>query len=87
MDVIIQANRLQGGPRRVLNITEVQGMEQDTVVLQDIYRFVQDGIDESGKATGYFEATGVRPSFMPRLEAAGIRLPASAFRQRIMMRA
>jgi pilus assembly protein CpaF len=87
VDVIIQANRLQGGPRRVLNITEVQGLEQDTVVLQDIYRFVQEGVDEQGKAFGYFEATGVRPSFMPRLEAAGVRLPASAFRQRIMMRA
>ena len=87
VDVIIQANRLQGGPRRVTNITEVQGMEQDTVVMQDIYRFVQEGVDESGKAHGYFEATGVRPSFMPRLESAGIRLPASAFRQRIMMRA
>ena len=87
VDLIIQANRLQGGPRRVMNITEVQGMEQDTVVLQDIYRFVQEGVDENGKAHGYFEATGVRPSFMPRLEAAGIRLPASAFRQRIMMRA
>jgi len=87
VDVIIQANRLQGGPRRVMNITEVQGMEQDTVVLQDIYRFIQEGVDENGKAHGYFEATGVRPSFMPRLEAAGIRLPASAFRQRIMMRA
>jgi pilus assembly protein CpaF len=87
VDVIIQANRLQGGPRRVLNITEVQGLEQDTVVLQDIYRFVQEGVDENGKAFGYFEATGVRPSFMPRLEAAGVRLPASAFRQRIMMRA
>lgn len=87
VDLIIQANRLQGGPRRVLNITEVQGMEQDTVVLQDIYRYVQDGVDEAGKATGYFEASGVRPSFMSRLEAAGIRLPASAFRQRIMMRA
>jgi pilus assembly protein CpaF len=87
VDVIIQANRLQGGPRRVMNITEVQGMEQDTVVLQDIYRFVQEGVDENGKAHGYFEATGVRPSFMPRLECAGIRLPASAFRQRIMMRA
>jgi len=87
VDVIIEANRLQGGPRRVLNITEVQGMEQDTVVLQDIYRFVQDGVGEDGKAHGYFEATGVRPSFMPRLESAGIRLPASAFRQRIMMRA
>jgi pilus assembly protein CpaF len=87
IDLIIQTNRLQGGPRRVLNITEVQGMEQDTVVLQDIYRFVQDGVGEDGKAHGYFEATGMRPSFMPRLESAGIRLPASAFRQRIMMRA
>ncbi len=87
VDIIIQANRLQGGPRRVLNITEVQGLEQDTVVLQDIYRFVQEGVDENGKAHGYFEATGVRPSFMPRLEAAGVRLPASAFRERIMMRA
>lgn len=87
VDLIIQANRLQGGARRVMNITEVQGMEQDTVVLQDIYRYVQEGVDENGKAHGYFEATGVRPSFMPRLESAGIRLPASAFRQRIMMRA
>ncbi|MFO0013829.1 MAG: CpaF family protein [Planctomycetota bacterium] len=87
VDIIIQANRLQGGPRRVLNITEVQGLEQDTVVLQDIYRFVQEGVDENGKAHGYFEATGVRPSFMPRLEAAGVRLPSSAFRQRIMMKA
>ncbi len=87
VDIIIQANRLQGGPRRVLNITEVQGLEQDTVVLQDIYRFVQEGVDENGRAHGYFEATGVRPSFMPRLEAAGVRLPASAFRERIMMRA
>jgi pilus assembly protein CpaF len=87
VDLIIQANRLQGGPRRVLNITEVQGLEQDTVVLQDIYRFIQEGVDEQGKAYGYFEATGVRPSFMNRLEAAGVRLPASAFRQRIMMRA
>ncbi len=87
VDLIIQTNRLQGGPRRVLNITEVQGMEQDTVILQDIYRFIQDGVGDDGKAHGYFEATGVRPSFMPRLESAGIRLPASAFRQRIMMRA
>lgn len=87
VDLIIQANRLQGGPRRVLNITEVQGLEQDTVVLQDIYRFIQEGVDENGKAHGYFEATGVRPSFMARLEAAGVRLPSSAFRQRIMMKA
>jgi pilus assembly protein CpaF len=83
--LLIQANRLQGGIRRVTHITEIVGMEQDTVVMQDIYRYVQTGIDETGRARGYFEATGVRPSFMNKLESAGIRLPASAFRQRIML--
>ncbi|MCA9203344.1 MAG: CpaF family protein, partial [Planctomycetales bacterium] len=85
VQLVVQANRLQGGPRRVTHITEIVGMEQDTVVMQDIYHYVQSGIDESGRARGYFEATGVRPSFMDRLEAAGIRLPASAFRQRVML--
>ncbi len=87
VDVLIQANRLQGGPRRVTAITEVVGMEQDTVVLQDIYRFNQEGVDEKGKAFGHFECTGVRPTFMKKLESAGVRLPSSAFRQRIMMQA
>ncbi len=85
VDVLIQANRLQGGPRRVTAITEVVGMEQETIVLQDIYRFVQDGINEEGKAYGHFECTGVRPTFMDRLESAGVRLPASAFRERKIM--
>ncbi len=87
VNLIVQANRLQGGPRRVTHITEVVGMEQDTVVMQDIYKFVQDGIDENGKAFGHFECTGVRPNFMHRLEQAGVRLPASAFRQRVIMQA
>ncbi|QEG41779.1 CpaF family protein [Roseimaritima ulvae] len=87
VDVLIQANRLQGGPRRVTAITEVVGMEQDTIVLQDIYRYVQEGVDESGKAFGHFECTGVRPTFMPKLEASGVRLPASAFRERVIMQA
>ena len=87
VDVLIQANRLQGGPRRVTAITEVVGMEQDTIVLQDVYRYRQLGINEDGKAHGHFECTGVRPSFMDRLESAGVRLPASAFRERVMMQA
>ena len=85
VDVLIQANRLQGGPRRVTAITEVVGMEQDTIVMQDIYRFIQDGIDENGRAYGRFEATGIRPACMAKLEQAGVRLPASAFRQRTML--
>ena len=49
VDLIIQANRLQGGPRKVTHITEVLNMEQDTVIMQDIFLFVQDGIDETGR--------------------------------------
>ncbi|MCO6455563.1 MAG: CpaF family protein [Pirellulaceae bacterium] len=84
--LIVQVNRLQGGPRRVTHITEVLGMEQDTVVMQDIYNYIQEGIDETGRARGRFEATGIRPAFMEQLQSAGVRLPASAFRQRVMMR-
>jgi pilus assembly protein CpaF len=61
-------------------------MEQDTVVMQDVFLYAQEGIDENGRARGHFMATGVRPAFMHKLEAAGIRLPASIFRQRVMMR-
>jgi pilus assembly protein CpaF len=85
VDLIIQANRLQGGPRKITHITEVVGMEQDTIVMQDIYHYTQGGIDENGRAFGKFEATGVRPGFMTRLESAGVRLPASAFRARVML--
>src|SRR6185312_6111435 len=85
VDLIVQANRLQGGPRKITHITEVIGMEQDTIVMQDIYHYSQEGIDERGRAYGKFEATGIRPSFMDRLESSGVRLPASAFRQRVML--
>ncbi len=85
VDLIVQANRLQGGPRKITHITEVLGMEQETIVMQDIYHYVKEGIDENGRAFGRFEATGVRPNFMDRLEAAGVRLPSSAFRQRTML--
>jgi len=85
VDLIVQASRLQGGPRKITYITEIVGMEQDTVVMQDIYRFIKDGIDETGRAYGRFVATGVRPTFMDRLEAAGVRLPSSAFRERVML--
>ena len=60
-------------------------MEQDIVVMQDIYRYEKEGVDETGRTFGKFVATGVRPAFMPRLETAGVRLPSSAFRQRVMM--
>lgn len=85
VDLIVQANRLQGGPRKVTHITEILGMEQDTIVMQDIFKFVQDGVDENGRCVGHFISTGIRPSFMDRMESNGVRLPASTFRERIMM--
>jgi pilus assembly protein CpaF len=86
VDMIIQANRLQGGPRKVTSITEVMNMEQDVVIMQDVFRFKQNGIDQNGRAFGQFEATGVRPSFVQRLEAAGIKLPSNLFQERVLLR-
>jgi pilus assembly protein CpaF len=85
VDLLIQANRLQGGVRRITHITEVVGMEQDTIVMQDIYNYQQTGIDESGRARGNFVASGIRPTFMDRLETSGVKLPNSAFQQRVML--
>jgi len=85
VDVIVQTNRLQGGPRKITHITEIVGMELETVVMQDIYKYEKQGLDEDGRAYGQFLATGVRPTFMSRLETAGVQLPSSAFRRRVML--
>ena len=85
VQVLVHLHRMQDGRRAVTSITEIVGMEQDTVVMQDIYKFEKQGMDENGRAYGQFVATGVRPTFMSRLEAAGVRLPSSAFRQRVML--
>ena len=85
VDLIVQANRLQGGPRKITAITEVCGMENDTIVMQDIFKFEKQGVDEKGRAKGRFLCTGVRPKCMDKLEGMGIKLPASIFRERVMM--
>jgi len=85
VDVIIQANRLQGGPRKVTSVTEVCGMEQDIIIMQDVFRYRQLGIDQNGRAFGQFEATGVRPTFVNRIEAAGIKLPSNLFAERVLL--
>ena len=85
VDLVVQANRLQGGPRKVTHITEIVGMENDTIVMQDIFRYMQDGIDENGRATGRFVCSGIRPKCIDRLEQSGVRLPASVFQERVML--
>lgn len=79
LDVIIQQSRLKDGSRRITNITEVQGMEGDVIVLQDIFVFEQRGLDADGKIVGKLIPTGVRPAFFDRLENAGIHISPSVF--------
>jgi pilus assembly protein CpaF len=86
VDLVIQANRLQGGPRKITSITEVMNMEQDVIIMQEVFRYRQMGIDQNGRAYGQFEATGVRPSFVSRLEAKGVKLPSNMFAERVLMR-
>jgi pilus assembly protein CpaF len=79
VDLIIQQTRLKDGSRKVTAITEVVGMEGDVVVLTDIFKFEQTGIGEHGKILGELRATGIRPIFSPRLEAAGFKLGGDIF--------
>jgi pilus assembly protein CpaF len=77
-DMIVHASRLADGSRKVLQVSEVQGMEGDVIVMQDIFRFVQTGMAD-GRVQGYFTATGIRPKFAEQIEAAGIPVPPSLF--------
>ena len=79
IEVIVQQSRMKDGTRKVTNITEVQGMEGDVIVMQDIFVYEQTGIDENGKIIGRLRPTGIRPKFIEKFEAQGIFLPASVF--------
>ncbi len=79
VDLIIQLSRLKDGSRRVTYITEVSGMEGETVVMTDIFKFEQTGISEDGKIIGELKPSGIRPLFTPRLEANGFRLGPEVF--------
>jgi pilus assembly protein CpaF len=79
IQLICHQSRLRDGSRRITHITEVQGMESDIIVLQDIFRFEQRGMDETGRVLGETKATGLRPHFMETLTAHGITLPADTF--------
>ena len=67
IDVVVQASRLRDGSRRIMNITEVMGLEGDTIVLQDVLKYEIEGEDEDGKVRGVHRGTGVgRPRFWER---------------------
>jgi len=83
--LLVQAQRLTGGPRKVISITEVTGMEGDIVTMQDIFAFEQHGLSPKGKAYGQFVATGIRPSFLDRLKAAGCEVDPALFTSKVLM--
>jgi pilus assembly protein CpaF len=86
LDVIIQTARLSDGTRRVMSITEVGGMEGDTVTLQDLFVFEKRGLSEDGRVLGRFAATGIRPRFYERMVGCGLHLPAEIFESVVEIR-
>jgi pilus assembly protein CpaF len=78
VDLIVHEERMRDGSRKIVNITEVQGMEGDVIVMSDIFAFEQQGI-EGGRVIGRLKPTGLRPKFVDRIEAANIHLPAGIF--------
>lgn len=77
LDLVIQQSRIQDGSRKITYITEVQKMEGDTIVLQDLFTYVQTGVNESGKSVGYYESSGLQPMFLQKFKMNNVELPKS----------
>ncbi len=83
IDLIIQLSRMKGGERKVTSVSEISGMEGDTVVMTEIFKFEQTGVSSNGMTLGELKPTGIRPLFSPRLEAAGLKLSPEVFGARL----
>ncbi len=79
IDLIVQQARLRDGSRKVIYITEIQGMEGDNIVLQDIFQWEEEGEDSGGRVIGALKPTGLRPKFIDKLKLIGYNLPPSMF--------
>ena len=79
INLVVQISRFNDGTRRVTHLTEITGMEEDMVSMQDVFVFEKKGVSPDGKVLGAFTATGIRPKFAERLKASGIAVPASWF--------
>jgi pilus assembly protein CpaF len=81
LDLVIQAARLSDGTRRVTSISEITGMEGETITMQEIFQFERKGVDKDGRVIGRFRPTGVRPRFAERLKQYGMTLPRVFFEE------
>jgi pilus assembly protein CpaF len=79
VDLIVQITRMSDGTRRITGITEIIGMEGETITMQDLFLFERSGVREDGRVIGRFRATGIRPKCSDRLASSGIHLPAEMF--------
>jgi len=79
--MIVQVGRLSDGSRKVISVSEIQGMEGNVIVLQDLFAFQQKGIGEGGKVLGTMQATGMVPKFIDRFNSASIHLPSEIFKR------
>ena len=79
--IVVQVARFADGSRRITHITEITGMEDDVVSMQDVFVFEKQGVSAEGRTLGTFTATGIRPKFAEKLKASGIDLPANMFEQ------
>ena len=79
INVVVQIGRLSDGKRKVLSLSEVTGMEGETITMQEIFRFKMSGRDDAGNVAGHFEATGIRPKFAAELANLGINLDPALF--------
>jgi pilus assembly protein CpaF len=77
--IVVQISRLSDGTRRVVSISEITGMESDTMSMQEIFTFARRGIGPNGRVTGAFKGNGIRPKFLEKLRVAGIQLPPALF--------
>jgi pilus assembly protein CpaF len=81
--LVLQVARFNDGTRRLTHITEITGMEDDVVSMQDVFVFEKQGVSPDGRTLGTFTATGIRPKFADKLKASGISLPANFFEQSV----
>jgi pilus assembly protein CpaF len=85
LNLVVQLTRLSDGHRRVTAISELTGMEQDVITMQDIYLFDRTGLQPDGRVTGAFRATGIRPKCAAQLATAGYAMPAEMFEHRVVV--
>jgi len=85
VNVLVQVNRMTDGTRRVTSISEITGMEGETITMQEIFAFQQSGIDADGKVVGRFRATGIRPKCADKLSTAGSVLPMDMFEHELII--